>query len=87
MNENEKTLLRAGVGALLIKSKHFGLIEEQKIVSKISDKFTDTFYETIIDYIDIYFGNDLTIEETEKVYDAVLKDVKENYFDKIELNN
>jgi len=75
--------IRNDVDALLIKSKHFGLIEEQQIVSKISDKFTDTFYETIIDYIDIYFGNDLTIEETEKVYDAVLKDVQETYFNKL----
>tara|TARA_R110002073_G_scaffold144222_3_gene296286 strand:+ start:549 stop:788 length:240 start_codon:yes stop_codon:yes gene_type:complete len=79
--------MNKNVGALLIKSKHFGLIEEQKIISKISDKFTDEFYEILMTYIDAYFGCSLEAEETEKVYDAILKDVKENYFDKMELNN
>jgi|TARA_R110002020_G_scaffold147983_2_gene323689 DNA-binding protein Fis len=58
-------------------------LENQKI-SKISDKVSDTFWETITDYIHIYF-DDLSEDETERVYSLILKDIKENYFDKIEL--
>ena len=58
-------------------------LENQKI-SKISDKVSDTFWEAITDYIHIYF-DDLSEDETERVYSLILKDIKENYFDKIEL--
>ena len=58
-------------------------LENQKI-SKISDKVSDTFWETITDHIHIYF-DDLSEDETERVYSLILKDIKENYFDKIEL--
>jgi hypothetical protein len=57
--------------------------EEQQKISKISDKFSDTFYETILDYIDIYFENDLSEIERERVYNLILLDVKKNYFDRI----
>ena len=57
--------------------------EEQQKISKISDKFSDTFYETILDYIDIYFENDLSEIEKDRVYNLIILDVKKNYFDKI----
>ena len=57
--------------------------EEQQKISKISDKFSDTFYETILDYIDIYFENDLNEIEKDRVYNLIILDVKKNYFDKI----
>jgi len=57
--------------------------EEKQKISKISDKFSDTFYETILDYIDIYFENDLDEIERERVYNLILLDVKKNYFDRI----
>jgi hypothetical protein len=57
--------------------------EEQQKISKISDKFSDTFYETILDYIDIYFENDLSEIEKDRVYNLIILDVKKNYFDRI----
>lgn len=57
--------------------------EEQQKISKISDKFSDTFYETILDYIDIYFENDLSEIEKDRVYNLIIIDVKKNYFDRI----
>ena len=56
----------------------------KELVEKIADKFTDTFYETITDYIHIYFDGrenvELDDEEVEAIYEEIITEVGNTYF-------